>query len=155
MTVKFLYNPPRVSLFKDINAQSVANDAALAFGTTIGWDGEEYDDFGMHAAGTSANIVIPVTGLYYVSAKVWFTGNATGVRYIQCFNSTTSTILGYTRLLATGGTANIDLSWSRDVQLAEGDVIQVKATQNSGVSLPLIIGDPSLCNFQARWVGQS
>lgn len=155
MTVKFLHDPPRVSLWKNANAQSVANDAGLAFGTTIGWDAEEYDDFGMHAAGTSANIVIPVTGLYYVSTKVWFQGNATGVRYIQCFNSTTSTVLGYTRLLATGGTANIDLYWAKDVQLAEGDVIQVKATQNSGAALSLIIGDPNLCNFQARWVAQS
>lgn len=151
MTVKFLHDPPRVSLYKSA-AQSCANDAGLAFGTSVTWDTEAYDDFAMHGA-SSSQMFAPVTGLYCLQASIWFAGNATGVRYIKAdINDTTD--VAYDRILATGGTANINCHISVDVQLTEGDFVKIKATQNSGVALNLIAGF-GLCTAQLRWVAQS
>ena len=152
MTIKFLHSPPRVSLSKSAN-QSYANDAGLTFLSSVQWDVEDSDDFGFHA-GTSVNVIVSVSGLYFVQTKIWFQGSAAGARYIR-LTKNGATNLGYTRLLDTGGAANVGLSLAMDVPLIEGDSVQVQPAQNSGGALNVLGGSNDLSMFQMRWVAQS
>ena len=102
--------------------------------TYVAMTTESYD-YGWHAASASA-IVVPIAGVYLVTANVSFASNTTGIRSIAIQANRTTNLAVQTEDDPQGVT---NISVSGLVYLAAGDDIELLAYQNSGGALDLTV----------------
>lgn len=152
--VNFLLNPPRCSASQQSSVQTLttATWAAITFDT------EDYDTDTMHNNTTNpSRFTANTAGLYELRGYIFYSSNATGVRYAQLRKNAAGSSTGGTELLteifnAVGtSTSTRGPGASKEVYLAAGDYVELFGYQNSGASLALLAGS----SLSARWVANS
>lgn len=145
--VVYLANPP-VCILRDSDGQTIANSTE----TTLNFDTEVADAWGMHSAGTPSRITIGVRGNYVISATVSWASGAGTSRYIRIVKNGSATILKGLRRMNT--TATLTQTLTGVVNLAAGDYITCVVHQNSGGDLAVDDFD-NLPRFSAVWVSDN
>lgn len=108
--------------------------------TTLNFNSERYDIGNLHDTATNnSRLTIPVSGVYQITANVFFALNATGFRAVNLLLNGT-TLIGHTRQQAVaGGASGTALNISCDYELTAGNYIEVQAFQNSGGNLAVSV----------------
>jgi hypothetical protein len=131
-------------------SQTISN----ATETALTFDNENYDTNGFHDNVTNnTRMTVPAgkAGKYLITANTIFTNNATGQRIVYVYvNATNVTFTGP----AIGGSASIDLGLTTTyvADLLVGDIVEVRAYQNSGGSLA-ILANSARSSFQVSYLG--
>jgi len=131
-------------------SQTISN----ATETALTFDNENYDTNAFHDNVTNnTRMTVPSgkAGKYLITANTIFTNNATGQRIVYVYvNATNVTFTGP----AIGGSASIDLGLTTTyvADLLVGDIVEVRAYQNSGGNLA-ILGNTARSSFQVSYLG--
>lgn len=115
-----------------IQAIANATNVLINFDTTI-------IDRQSAVSATPSQIVLPVSGLWNISACVNFALNATGVRAVKFYRNG-AVITGATSQYRAGDNDVTNVHLSIMEPLSAGDIIEVYAVQTSGVSINTTIG---------------
>lgn len=106
--------------------------------TIIGWDDEEFDTADMHDNSVSnTRITIPFDAPYHVGSTLKFSGNSAKVVVELFLNGSLASVMSDLTMDSGGEpTVTVDGIW----ELAAGDYIEVRVTQNSGSAKDLKTG---------------
>jgi len=121
--------------------------------TALQFDAELYDTNSFHDNSTNnTRMTVPAgkAGKYLITANTLFTNNSTGQRIVYLYVNSTAIQFS----VAIGGSATIDLTVSTSyvANLAVGDIVEVRAFQNTGGSL-VILGNENRSGFQVSYLG--
>lgn len=133
-----------------------ASNQSLTTGTvtTLVFNTEDYDPQAMHVAGSTSDLTAPVAGVYYVTLRIEFAANATGVRMARVAkNGDTPVVAEESKDPPADGTTTGTVTLSFDIQLAAGDFLRARAYQTSGGALNVLAGNSTRAQFQMRRVG--
>lgn len=112
--------------------QSVAQAILNATWTSLTFDTMQWDSHGMYSSGTNTRLTCTVPGLYRISGNLSFAANATGDRSaVLMLNGATS----MAEALQKSSSSGDKLSISCEYYLSVGDYVELRAWQNSTVSL--------------------
>jgi hypothetical protein len=101
--------------------------------TAIQFNTERFNTGGMWVSGSNTRITFAVAGRYVVSGGVTFASNSTGVRDVAFYLNGANDI-AYDRR-GSPGAVDLQVSLSTIYEFAAGDYIEMRAWQNSGVSI--------------------
>lgn len=128
--------------------QSIANatETAIDFlsGATV-----EADTHGMFSTSASDRLTVAAPGTYRIAACLSIEGHATGYRYAHLYAAGAIVDRDMRSNLDTTAQA---LNVSADVELAAGDVIQVKVRHTAGVSLSVLTAAAYSPRLSATWL---
>ena len=100
---------------------------------TIAWEGEAFDNGNIHNPADNTKFTAPESGLYQISVNVTWANNAVGTRLIAVLRNNV-TQMSDSRAAISG---LLSQSVSHLLSLQAGDVITVRASQDSGGALTL------------------
>jgi hypothetical protein len=150
----FLWQPPRVSVYKSANQTLTNNvEAVVSFNTEL------YDPYStaMHDNATNnSRLVARETGLYTVNLFMIFGADIDGQRQYTVEKNAGGTPNAGTELAnaafdATSATIGMRIFRTFDVPLTSGDYIELFAFHTAGANLDLVGGTQSDTSFQMRW----
>jgi hypothetical protein len=139
----------------ELGYQTISAKGDLSTGThtasgayqTVVYDTEIFDSHNSYNTSTG-EFTAPKSGKYEVDGVISFASSASGTRYIQVFvNAVGDSVLGGQNTSATGQAV---VSGSTTLDLAKGDVVTVRAYQNSGGNLNYVAAPSS--SFSIRSV---
>lgn len=130
---------PAVRVYNSANVSLAHNSATIQ-----NFDSETYDTHGMWEVANPSRLTCPVgkAGKYKVFASVAFAANATGYRGIQ-FRKTdvslaSSVFIASQFNLSVGDGSETTITLTHEIDLDEGDYVEMRAYQNSGGALNLL-----------------
>lgn len=148
--VNFLKARPHAVL-RRTTSQSIAN----SFGESVQWTSEDLDTDNGHSTVTNMQrYTVQSEGIYYLTAIVPFTGNASGRRdaYFR-LNGDINRRWGQMTLYpgSAGASAELCVAIAAHMKLVVGDFVEVIAFQTSGGALNVVSSnqDP---RFEILWV---
>lgn len=147
--VNRLNNPPRARL-RQTSAQSIANNTY----TSLLFNVEDYDSAAGHSTSSNTSrYTCQVAGLYRLSGKVGWAGNATGRRASAWAVNGTQVDGTEIAIIATSGAGVEHPAATIDVQLAVSDYVELQGFQESGGSLNTNVSSgPADSYATIRWV---
>lgn len=101
--------------------------------TAIQFNTERFNTGAMWVSGSNTRITFAVAGRYVVSAGVTFASNATGVRDVAIYLNGANDIALDRR--GSPGAVDLQVSIATIYEFAAGNYIELRAWQNSGVSI--------------------
>lgn len=121
-------NQPSVRVVSNtVQAAPTATDVILTYNI------ETYDNAGWFNAGVSTtDFTVPATGMYLVSTSVVFASNGTGGRMLSVW---VNGAFLYGKTIAGVSYDITQMPMTNLVPLTAGDVVTIRARQNSGVSV--------------------
>lgn len=129
-----------------ITFQSVPNGTV----TQISWDAELYDPCGMHDLATNPQrITVKSTGLYAISAALYFPPATSQTRLMKITKNATTDLLTWIEVTAQETMGMLHCT----EQLSAGDYVDVRVVQNSGASMNVSSTDRQWSNFEVVRVG--
>lgn len=136
-------------------AAKVYRNASLTHTSTgsyqsISWDVEVFDYFNMFSTGAADRIVCTQPGLYLITGRVVFTGNATGVRALEAVLNA-STVLDHDTEPGPTVTDGGSLQVSVMHHLSAGDYVRLMGFQSSGGNLNYASGLPYM-HMEVQWL---
>jgi hypothetical protein len=105
--------------------------------TTIAFDGTSVNRGGVWSAGAASNVLLPIIGVYLITAQAGWTGNVTGVRILYVFNKA-GTNIARADMPQTSTAGQMSHTVTVLYQSTDPtDYVFVQVWQNSGVALAL------------------
>lgn len=136
--LEFLIDPPTCSVF-DAGGQTVTNDTI----TSLSADSENFDNDAMHSTVTNTGrITVQTAGRYEFYARVNFQANSTAAkrRVIQLRKNGTTTFTVMSVPNVEDGNSQTISGALKDT-MGVGDYYEVRALQNSGISLTVTLNE--------------
>lgn len=122
--------------------RAAAQSLTTSTSTTISFSAESFDYGGWWSSGTAITVpagAIPdsfTTIIVHFEAEVRVEANSTGARALTIYKNGSEVLPGR-RIAAVGGGDSTDFGISRYVSVAAGDVLSLRAYQNSGSTLDI------------------
>lgn len=148
----FVLDPPRCTVYHSADRTLTTATWTLAI-----FDSEAQDTDTMHSTATNnSRLVATTAGRYFVTALVYFAGNATGGRGINFTKNGAGTRTSLSTNVSDGfasGVANTNqlVSVAFEVNMAAGDYLEMFLYQSSGGNLAYI-GGANCTRVSMRWV---
>jgi len=124
--------PPRAAVYQT-GSQSIPNDTL----TAISWGDVHYDTDAFWDSGSATRLTVPMPGVYHVDVVVAYGINTTGYREVE-LRRTGTAVRGRARATPVGVSSTVNVSV--DLDLADGDYLEVWTRQNSGGALGTVSG---------------
>lgn len=150
--LRFLLDPPRVQAKQITTGQSIANNAFVS--VTFNFEDYDNDPTGMHdSASNPSRLTCRIAGTYMLYGGVAFATNSAGRRGIR-WDVNGALVQGTQNIQQASSTSGDDRPAKTIlVPLAVGDWVEMKAYQDTGAAMTLVVLSPSCSMAGARWMG--
>lgn len=131
---------------------------ALVSGTAyaLSWDTEDWDSDAMHDGTNPSRILAPISGLYLITAQLYWNAGATGYRQLELKANSAGVYAagvqyGQERRFPNASGATM-CSITSLVPLAAGEHAELWHTHTQGANLDLTTGAAKFCTLSAQWL---